>query len=421
MALFDDFAHDLHTALTHLYDPRYQPPALLCAGLGVEADVGVAEIQRKIIASIALLQPTDDTPPTARSRRLHTLLTYRYLQELTQEESAQQLGITPRHLRREQQQAIEALAQRLWEQWQRGQRPLAELPAHTAPPVSPAAPPAGFNRDGTDPWRNQVRQEVALLQRHVPGAVTDLAQALAGITAVGNQLAEPHNVLLQVVPPPSTLLAYIHPSALRQIVLAAIEKLCVLLNTGQITLTVMRDGDAIKLTIQGEPCAQPQAVESELIREIVQLQAGRMVVAHKDQRVAFQIWLPKADRVQVLVVDDNEDLVHFYRRYTAQTRYELVQLADGADLLATAKRLQPALILLDVMLPDVDGWELLRHLRADPATNLIPVIVCSVVRRVELAVTLGASHYLVKPVGRQELIAALDLVYAQAVEKIGPT
>lgn len=414
MALFDDFAHDLHTALTHLYDPRYQPPALLCEVLGVDPRLGAAGLQRKVIESIALLQPSADTPPTARSRRFYALLTARYTQALTQEESAEQLGITPRHLRREQQQAIQALAQGLWAQWQTTSSALSK------PTVAVDLVATQVLTPPTDTWRHQLHQELALLQQHVPGAVTELAQAFAGLSAVVNQLAARYNVTLQIEPPAPTLLAYIHPSALRQILLTAVEKLCQAHTTGQIRLTAAHDDQQIKLTIAGDPVAQPQTVESELIDEIVQRQAGRVVVASQGQRVTFQVWLPAAAKAQVLVIDDNDDLVHFYRRYTVQTRYTLTQLPAGDDVLATAQRLQPAMIVLDVMLPDVDGWELLRRLRADPATQRTPIIVCSVVRRAELAMTLGANHYLTKPVGRQEFIAALDLVYAQAVEKIGP-
>jgi len=68
-----------------------------------------------------------------------------------------------------------------------------------------------------------------------------------------------------------------------------------------------------------------------------------------------------------------------------------------------ARELKPALITLDVMLPEQDGWEVLRTLKADPQTQGIPVLVVSALEDVGLALSLGAADYLVKPVHRSEL------------------
>jgi CheY-like chemotaxis protein len=70
-------------------------------------------------------------------------------------------------------------------------------------------------------------------------------------------------------------------------------------------------------------------------------------------------------------------------------------------------------ILLDVLLPDVDGWGLLVDLQTDPASREIPVILCSVTRDERLALSLGADLYLPKPVWRQQLLGALDDVLNQ--------
>jgi len=103
-------------------------------------------------------------------------------------------------------------------------------------------------------------------------------------------------------------------------------------------------------------------------------------------------------------------LVHFYRRYTTGTRYQIVHLAEGQHALETIQEVKPDIIVLDVMLPDIDGWELLADLRQQPAAETLPIIVCSVVRRAELALSLGASLYLPKPVRRRQFIQALGQI-----------
>ncbi len=120
--------------------------------------------------------------------------------------------------------------------------------------------------------------------------------------------------------------------------------------------------------------------------------------------------MPVAQPQTVFVVDDNPDLVHFYRRYTTNTRYRIVSLEDDDDILGQIARVKPDIIVLDVMLPDLDGWELLTLLKRSDAARSIPVIVCSVTQGGELAASLGAALYVQKPVGRREFIDALDLV-----------
>jgi CheY-like chemotaxis protein len=65
-------------------------------------------------------------------------------------------------------------------------------------------------------------------------------------------------------------------------------------------------------------------------------------------------------------------------------------------------------IVLDIMLPDVDGWELLSNLRERPLTRGIPVIVCSVIRESDLAQALGAAVFLPKPLNHRHFVEALD-------------
>jgi CheY-like chemotaxis protein len=67
----------------------------------------------------------------------------------------------------------------------------------------------------------------------------------------------------------------------------------------------------------------------------------------------------------------------------------------------------PAAVLLDIRLPGIDGWSVLRALKADPHTAGIPVIVVSIVDERARGIALGAAAYLVKPVGRDDLLAAL--------------
>jgi CheY-like chemotaxis protein len=110
----------------------------------------------------------------------------------------------------------------------------------------------------------------------------------------------------------------------------------------------------------------------------------------------------------VLSVDDDTGVINLYRRYLNQRGYRVFGLTDSRRVVDVAKRLQPYAITLDVMMPRKDGWEVIRELKADPATKNIPVIICSIVGEAERGMSLGAADYLVKPVMEDDLVAALD-------------
>ena len=118
----------------------------------------------------------------------------------------------------------------------------------------------------------------------------------------------------------------------------------------------------------------------------------------------------EADRPRVLVADDNADMRQYVARLLAE-QYRVEAVPDGEAALAAARRRRPDLILTDVMMPRLDGFGLLRELRADPRTGGVPVILLSArageESRVE-GMEAGADDYLVKPFGARELLARVS-------------
>ena len=99
----------------------------------------------------------------------------------------------------------------------------------------------------------------------------------------------------------------------------------------------------------------------------------------------------------VLVIDDDATVQDLLRRSLNRDGFRVETAPDGASGLAQARALRPAIITLDVMMPGMDGWEVLAALKEDPATSDIPVIVMSIVDEKGLGFSLGAADYLTKP------------------------
>jgi PAS domain S-box-containing protein len=122
---------------------------------------------------------------------------------------------------------------------------------------------------------------------------------------------------------------------------------------------------------------------------------------------SFRLHPSEDDRPRVLVADDNADMRQYVTRLLAE-HYRIDTVPDGAAALAAVRQHTPDLILTDVMMPRLDGFGLLRELRADPRTRDLPVIMLSArageESRVE-GMEAGADDYLVKPFGARELLA----------------
>jgi DNA-binding response OmpR family regulator len=109
----------------------------------------------------------------------------------------------------------------------------------------------------------------------------------------------------------------------------------------------------------------------------------------------------------ILVVEDNPQAAKLLSLYLIQAGYQVLIAQSGREALLLAEQYLPMAITLDLLLPDMDGWQVLSALKSMPHTRDIPVVIVSVLDRQVLGFRLGASDYLVKPVDRTELLHAL--------------
>jgi CheY-like chemotaxis protein len=148
-----------------------------------------------------------------------------------------------------------------------------------------------------------------------------------------------------------------------------------------------------------------------MAEQLVRLCRGSLETAWSvegEDAFAASILLPIAEQVTVLVVDDNADTLQLFQRYLSGSHYRFIGAQDAQRGFALAEGSGPQIIVLDVMMPQQDGWALLGRLREHPRTRRIPIIVCTILSQEELALALGAAEFIRKPVGRTELLSALD-------------
>lgn len=115
-------------------------------------------------------------------------------------------------------------------------------------------------------------------------------------------------------------------------------------------------------------------------------------------------------RPLVVLIEDDRPSLDLLTVYLEAADLDVVSAVDGEGGLDAVRRLKPAAVVLDIRLPRLDGWEVLSALKADEDTAQVPVLIVSIVDERARGLALGAADYLIKPVGRDELLAALGRI-----------
>lgn len=115
----------------------------------------------------------------------------------------------------------------------------------------------------------------------------------------------------------------------------------------------------------------------------------------------------RQEHPRVLVVDDDESSRELMRVMLAKEGYDVVTAINGKEGLDLARRLMPSAITLDVVMPEMDGWDFLKEIKSDNETAAIPVIMATITEELDRGFALGASEYMTKPIDREKMKSLL--------------
>jgi len=172
--------------------------------------------------------------------------------------------------------------------------------------------------------------------------------------------------------------------------LAISRRFCQLLGGDLVVRSVLGEGSTFSIRIPANlPGSTPQSSSGESIQEMVETNLAASTADESGSKI--------------LVIDDDPEACEIIRRYLNKDGFNVAVATSGKRGLQLAREFQPAVITLDVMMPEMDGWSVLRALKADPQLNRIPVIMLSMVDDRTRGYSLGAVDYLTKPVDRDLL------------------
>lgn len=394
----------LRSALAHLDDPAYLEKHPLASRISFVAQMpelsrGQA-LRRALRLAVATLDPGGNTLGGPLEARSYQIL-YRWaVARQGMVSIAVSLGISRRQAYRDLHRAIEALAQVLG-----GAVMGLARERDSAGEVIPAL-------------AAQMDVELERLSR-VTDEYVDLKRLVAEVVESAGYLAHERGIRIRLLADTPALHTTVNRVMLRQAILNLLSHLVSLQKGGSIVvhLGCVEQEATIQVICRSQASLDlprprsPYEIAAQLLRSL-----GIAWTEEEVESGTFRIRIrvPLSQERKVLIVEDNEGVIALFRRYLQKHPYRVYGATNADEALTLLDQLQPDAVILDVMMPNRDGWEVLQMLRARPAGARTRFVVCSIINDPMLATALGAHAFLNKPVEQSKLLQVLAEVLASS-------
>jgi len=373
--------------LAHVYDNVALSEAPILAELPGLADADpqtrANTIRSILLDCIEFLRPPRRQSFRSPAARSHAVLWLRYVEGMSINQVGEELALSERQTHRELRSAEAKLAEVLGTHLSSLAKTASAQDAHPQEPET------------------EVTARPALV---------DLAQVLASAAATVAPLANSMGVTLRVDAAGATGKVFTDEGILRQFLIQGLSLAVQSSVIREVSALAASEQGMATLTIHfqsGQRPVSPQMLTA--LRQLADTVNLSCTIAEKPGgEITITLRLPLGQPRNILVIEDSAAAVELYRRYLEPTgEWHVVGVSEPRLAYDMARSLQPALIVLDLLMPGTDGWTILNLLRAHEATADIPVIVCSVFQDTLLAQALGASAHLRKPVSQAQLLSAV--------------
>ncbi|MCL5946575.1 MAG: response regulator, partial [Chloroflexi bacterium] len=353
-----EFYDVVKDALEHLHDAvhlRQHPllDLLQSSGAAQGAAARAYELRRVLLECIEQVRPKQKVA-SARGRRAYDILELRYIEGLHYRDVMQELGLSQSQYHREQRHAIELVATLLWDRLDDG-----SLPPHE-------------DRNRSLPYQKQ-------------DLLIDVCEVVESAVTTLEGLAERQHVQLAIDEMTRTMSLGIigDRTLLRQALISHAERLLTVAN-GKVLLFscgVQEHTPFLQIAIPDCQRAERRSMHGPALSDpFVSALDTAWRPLRSEQGVCWRLPLLHVGGT-LLVIDDNPDMVRLIMRFVADYHLAIIGAETVQQGIALVRSLQPDVILLDVMLPEHDGWEALQILRHAPEALAIPILICTVLER----------------------------------------
>jgi CheY-like chemotaxis protein len=408
----DQFTSYLRSALHNLYYPDQLRRSPLTELFGIDQRFNTSSLlQRILIDEIEKLKPGPEEPPQSRSWRIYEVLVYRYIRQFDREWVANQLGISGRQFRREQRTGIEALADSLTREYS------LETKITTMQEDE-----IGEETDAPDEFKESVPDELYWLKDTLNHGPTMVKQVIKAVLNLSRPLAERFAVQINCSQEENIPDLDIPALALRHILLTLLS-VAVQRASGKslnIFVTSSEKKVLVDIVSQGPQEQKNEVLENSqksllIVQQLMELFNGTFTLLHESGYYSARLTFPSIEKIPVLLIDDNPDAILLFQRYASNTRYIVTGVRDPDRAVRLTEDHPPKIILLDLMMPGMDGWEVLSQIRQNPLISTIPVVVVSILPQESLALSMGANAFLQKPISQNDFLNLLNQFFPENI------
>ncbi|NLX35262.1 MAG: response regulator [Chloroflexi bacterium] len=382
-----EFANATRDALAALHDTARLQTNPLLGWLGLAS---AADLREALQAIIEALRPDLELPDESPAWLTYQILVCRYLQGRSRFVICDDLALGQATYYRYHRQGLDAVADVLWRRYQQQRSGAVAV-------------------DATPEDSRSRAFSLAMRSRPEP---VPLAALLGGAVELLTPLLAQRRVKVAVDIGPNLPAVYGDPAIIRQILLSALTAAVEHAAPDGLRVSLRAGEGHVVLQISGlAPSADPPIDVANGLRDsgsLLEAYGGAITLHDAGTPAArVEITLPSSQPATILIIDDDGDTIQLYSRYLQGHRYA-IKVAQSADEARRLLGTRPQVVLLDILMAKEDGWDVLRYAQASQATADIPIIICSVLSQPQLALALGATAVLKKPITEHDLLAAIE-------------
>jgi CheY-like chemotaxis protein len=401
---YEELVAHLRTALPHLDDPAYLENHPLVKQIGFIAqaqDLSRGQMLRRTLRlAIEALDPGPGVSPNSPEARAYEVLSRRYVSKQNILAIAAGLDLSDRQAYRELRRAMVAMA--------------VILSRFMTDTKGEIQGPKEENNLGSDLNKEVARLSAASLRQ------LELGHLVTAVIESIQFLASDRGITLQLLNEASLTNVTTNRVMLRQALLNLLSHAVRVHREDNLTIHLYNSAQEVCIQFgyhslseeEASYPAEPYAVAGQLLDHL----GIRWTRTDSEEGITqISVAIPVIDRRvrAVLLIDDNEGLIALFKRYLQHQPFRVFSAGSFRDAMAQLDEVQPDVVILDIMMPERDGWEILQALHIKTMSHRPRLIVCSIINDPDLSAALGADAFLHKPVDQASLLQTITRVLGE--------